>query len=70
MVFMSRSTPLLHSLSKTTSTEVRSTLLAKTTAKLTAEKQAKKIIASLDEVKKVQHGKKTPKSFDEFLDEL
>lgn len=31
---------------------------------------AKKVISALDEVKKVQQGKKAPKSFDDFLNEL
>ena len=67
---MPRTTSISHSLTKTSSSEVSPTFLAKTTAKFKAEKQAKKIIASLDEVKRIQQGKKTPKSFDEFLNEL
>lgn len=67
---MSRTTSISHSLTKTASTELPSSLLPKTIAKFKAEKLAKKIIASLDEVKRVQQGKKTPKSFDEFLDGL
>lgn len=67
---MSRTTSTSNSSTTTASTEVQSSFLPKTIAKFKAEKQAKKIIASLDEVKKVQQGKKTPKSFDEFLDEL
>jgi hypothetical protein len=67
---MSRITSISQSITKTSSQDVSPTFLAKTTAKFKAEKQAKKIIASLDEVKRVQQGKKTPKSFDEFLNEL
>lgn len=67
---MSRSTSISHSLTKPASAEVPSSLLLKTIAKLKAEKQAKRIMASLVEVKKGQQGKITPKSFDEFLDML
>lgn len=67
---MSRTTSISHPLTKNSSAEVSPAFLAKTTARFKAEKQAKKIIASLDEVKKVQQGKKTPKSFDEFLNGL
>jgi hypothetical protein len=67
---MSIITSISQSITKTSSQDVSPTFLAKTIAKFKAEKQAKKIIASLDEVKSVQQGKKTPKSFDEFLNEL
>jgi hypothetical protein len=67
---MPRTTSISHSSIKSSTTEVSPTFLAKTAVKFKAEKQAKKIIVSLDEVKKVQQGKKTPKSFDEFLNEL
>ena len=32
-----------------------------------ARNHAKKVISALDEVKKAQQGKKSPKSFDDFL---
>jgi hypothetical protein len=67
---MPRTTSISHSSIKASTTEVSPTFFAKAAVKFKAEKQAKKIIASLDEVKRVQQGKKTPKSFDEFLNEL
>jgi hypothetical protein len=67
---MPRTTSISQSVAKISSSKVSPTFFAKAAIKFKAEKQAKKIIISLDEVKKVQQGKKTPKSFDEFLDEL
>ena len=39
-------------------------------AKASARKQAKRIVQSLNEVKDFESGKKQPKSFDDFLNEL
>lgn len=44
--------------------------IAKAVAKFKAAKQAKRIISALNEVKKIQQGKKAPQSFGDFLNEL
>lgn len=67
---MSNTTTITHSIPQSSSPQVRSNFVAKAIVKFKATKHAKKIISALDEVKKVQQGKKAPESFDDFLDEL
>ena len=59
-----------HSSLESSSSEERMNFIAKTIVKLKAKRQAKKVLSALEEVKQIQQGKKTPKSLDEFLDEL
>jgi hypothetical protein len=67
---MSRINSIPQSISKSSSQDVSPALIAKSTAKLKAEKHAKKIMATLKEVASKQHEKKSSKSFDDFLNEL
>ncbi len=67
---MSNSASILHSIPQSSSPKMGSNVIAKAIVKFKATKQAKKVISALNEVKNVQGGKKTLKSFDDFLDEL
>ena len=61
---MSKPKPKLPTRTSNTTVESKAVLKCK------IERQSKKIISALEEVKQVQEGKKSPKSFDDFLDEL
>lgn len=67
---MKNSATISQSTIKTTPTRVKKNLLANAAVQLKATRQAKKIMAALEEVKKIQEGKAAPKSFDDFLNEL
>ena len=67
---MSRTTTISQSISKSSSQDLGSALIAKSEAKLKAEKHSKKIMATLEEVISKAHEKKSSKSFDDFLNEL
>ena len=66
---MSRVTTIAQSISKSSSQDASTALIAKSVAKCKAEKHAKKIMATLAEVASNQHQKKSSKSFDDFLNE-
>ncbi len=61
---MSKPKPKLSTRTSKTTVESKAVLKSK------IERQSKKIISALEEVKQVQEGKKSAKSFDDFLDEL
>jgi hypothetical protein len=67
---MSRVTTIAQSTSKSSSQVASQALIAKSLAKCKAEKHAKKIMATLEEIASNQQEKKSSKSFDDFLNEL
>jgi hypothetical protein len=67
---MSRATTIPQSISKSSSQGVNQVHIAKSVAKCKAEKHAKKIMATLEEIASNQQEKKSSKSFDDFLNEL
>lgn len=67
---MPNSAAITHSTIKAAVSKEKKNPFAVAIVKLKAAKQAKKVISALAEVKKIQEGKKAPKSFDAFLNEL
>jgi hypothetical protein len=67
---MSNTATIPHTIPQSSTPPMGPNFVTKAVVKFRATKHAKKVISALNEVKKVRQGKKAPKSFDDFLNEL